>query len=136
MCPPSIFDRTNNQTVQDRDMGIPDEYDEEAGHVDWGTTIALHSLAVLPRYQGRGLGRTLLQAYIERVESQGLGAWIALICHDYLIPFYQQNGDFINLGQSDATFAGGDWYDMVRDIGLLLRNPGQIRADVNVDGDF
>lgn len=85
------------------------------GHKEEGRTICIHSLAILPEYQGRSLGKTLLKAYIQRMESHGVGDRIALITHEELVPFYQKL-DFENAGKSDAQFGGGGWYDMVREL--------------------
>ncbi|KLJ13232.1 hypothetical protein EMPG_11808 [Blastomyces silverae] len=119
--------RTPALCVTDAAMGIPPNWrdkssstlescngSEPLGHQDQGSTIALHSLAVLPEHQGKRLGSTLLKAYIQRIKDAAIANRIALLAHDHLIPFYTSLG-FENRGLSDCTFGGGGWYSMVLD---------------------
>ena len=85
------------------------------GHKEEGRTICLHSLAVLPSFQGQGLGGSILRAYVDRMEAAGAGDRIALLCLEHLVPFYERCG-FTKLGASQATFGGVPWYDMVREL--------------------
>lgn len=98
-------------------MDIPtsDPPDPNVGHKEIGRTICVHSLAVLPEYQRKGLGKTLMKAYIQRMESHGVADRLALIAHEELVPYYEQFG-YENRGKSDATFGGGGWYDMVKEL--------------------
>ena len=89
--------------------------DKTGGHREDGRTICIHSLAVLPEYQRRGLGKTLMKSYLQRMESHGVADRAALIAHKELIPYYEALG-FQNLGESEAQFGGGGWYDMVREL--------------------
>ena len=84
---------------------------ETRGQQDGGRTIAVHSVAILPEYQGRGLGRTICKAYTQRMETAGIGDRIALLAHDHLIAFYQKSG-YKNQGKSEVKFGGGNWSDM------------------------
>ncbi len=93
----------------------PDSPDPNVGHKEHGRTICIHSLAVLPQYHHHGLGGTLLKAYLQRLEQQAVGDRVALISHEGLIPFYEKFG-FRSLGRSKAEFAGGGWWDMVREL--------------------
>ncbi|OJD14787.1 hypothetical protein AJ78_04909 [Emergomyces pasteurianus Ep9510] len=117
--------RTPALCVTDASMGIPPNWrdkssstlescncSEPLGHQDQGSTIALHSLAVLPEHQGKRLGSTLLKAYIQRIKDAAIANRIALLAHEHLIPFYANLG-FENRGLSDCTFGGGGWYSMV-----------------------
>ncbi|KAK3641762.1 hypothetical protein LTR56_011087 [Elasticomyces elasticus] len=112
-----IATKTTNMTVTDDDMAIPDDSadSEKYGHKEAGRTICIHSLAVLPQYQHRGLGKTLMQAYLQRIESHDVADRAALIAHDKLIPYYETFG-FSNRGESKCKFAGGGWFDMVKDL--------------------
>jgi predicted N-acetyltransferase YhbS len=105
---------TTNSTVTDDDMALPSSEtpDPKLGHKQDGRTICIHSVAVLPEYQHRGLGSTLMKAYLQRMDGQGVADRVALIAHDHLIPYYEKFG-FTNLGESKAQFGGGGWYDMV-----------------------
>ncbi len=85
-------------------MAIPDPAssepeDPKIGHKETGRTLCVHSLAVLPQYQKRGLGKTLLKAYLQRMETQGVADRVAIIAHEELIPYYENFG-FKNLGKS------------------------------------
>ena len=114
-----IATKTSNLTVTDQDMAIPGAStsfnDDSVGHKEIGRTICIHSLAVLPEYQSRGLGRTLMQAYLQRIESHDVADRAALIAHKHLIPYYERFG-FSTKGASGCKFGGGDWYDMVREL--------------------
>lgn len=115
-----IATKTTNPTVTDNDMSIPHPYDENAspdgtsklGHKEDGRTVCIHSLAVLPAYQKKGLGKTLMKAYLQRMESHGVGDTVALIAHDHLINYYESFG-FVDKGVSECKFGGGGWHDMV-----------------------
>ncbi|KAF2774497.1 acyl-CoA N-acyltransferase [Teratosphaeria nubilosa] len=119
--------KTTNPTVTDDDMAIPppNTTNPNIGHKEEGRTICIHSLAVLPEYQRRGLGATLMRAYLQRIESHGVADHVALIAHDYLIAFYEKFG-FVNKGRSEAQFGGGGWFDMVREL-----RPGNAVGGVN-----
>lgn len=111
-----VATRTTNETVSDDDMAMPassPDANPKLGHKEHGRTVCIHSLAVLPAYQRRGLGQTLLKSYIDRLETQDVADRLALISHQPLIPFYERLG-FQSLGPSKATFGGGGWFDMVR----------------------
>ena len=82
------------------------------GHRDGGRTIAVHSVAILPAYQNRGLGKTIVRSHTQRMETSGIGDRVALLAHDPLINFYEKAG-FQNKGKSDVNFGGGGWNDMV-----------------------
>lgn len=92
--------------------------EELIGNHKYGDSIAIHSVAISPDFQGKRVGRALVKAYTEHLESGRFGASRAvLIAHDYLVNFYESVG-FKNVGKSQSTFAGGVWYDMVRLIGV------------------
>jgi GNAT superfamily N-acetyltransferase len=70
-------------------------------------------VVVLPEYQGTGVGKCLVKRYIEYIRTAGIPAErIILLCHDYLIRFYESAG-FENRGLSQCRYAGETWYDMV-----------------------
>lgn len=96
---------------------------ETRGHCNSGRTIAVHSVAILPAYQNRGLGKTIVKAHAQRMETSGVGDRIALLAHDPMVSFYEK-ASFENKGKSDAKFGGGGWNDMVRCL-TLLSQPGQ-----------
>ncbi|KAF2725825.1 acyl-CoA N-acyltransferase [Polychaeton citri CBS 116435] len=100
-----IATKTTNSTVTDDDMKL-------GGHKEQGRTVCIHSLATLPAYQKRGLGKTLMKAYLQRMEGQGVADRAALIAHGELVPFYESFG-FKSMGESKVQFGGGGWWDMV-----------------------
>lgn len=54
----------------------------EVGHQEGGQTVALHSLAVLPRLHRCGLGQMLMKAYLDQMKTSGLVRRVALLCQD------------------------------------------------------
>lgn len=121
-----VSTKTTNPTVTDDDMNIPtsDNQDPKLGHKEEGRTVCIHSLAVLPEYQKRGLGKTLMTAYIQRMETHGVADRLALIAHEELIPYYEGLG-FENKGKSEAQFGGGGWFALVKE----LRSEKEVMLD-------
>lgn len=74
--------------VTDAAMDYPSDWDSAhpaaatVGHRDGGRTICIHSLGVLPSFQARGLGRTLMTAYMQQMSGAGIADRIALIAHE------------------------------------------------------
>ena len=52
------------------------------GHQEAGRTIVLHSVAVLPQFQGRGIGKILMMAYMQQMNGAGIADRLALIAHE------------------------------------------------------
>lgn len=108
-------------TVTDDSMKYPTDWrngprsSERRGHQEHGRTIAIHSLAALPNFKGRGLGKIVMKSYMQRIETSGIADRIALLAHEPLVKYYEALG-FRNIGKSQATFGGGEWNDMVYDI--------------------
>lgn len=104
--------------VTDECMDLPEDSQsgpalaDTGGHHENGRTIAVHSLAVLPAYQGRGLGKTVMKSYIQRMETSGIADRMSLLAHDGLIKFYEGLG-FENRGASEVKWGGGGWTNMV-----------------------
>ena len=116
-----VATRTSAHTVTDKSMELPPNWKVERqsvedgqaiGHEEFGHTIVIHSLGVLPEHQGKGIGSTLMKAYIHRIREAAIAERIAIICHDHLVPFYTALG-FENEGPSDCKFGGGGWSDLV-----------------------
>lgn len=80
--------KTNDPVASDKSMDYPKDWDSphptksDTGHQEAGRTIVLHSVAILPQFQGRGLGRVLMQAYIQQINGAGIADRLALIAHD------------------------------------------------------
>ena len=118
-----------NDTVKDEDMDIPEDINHSTvpdvtnacpdsprkGHKEDGRTICLHSLAVLPRYQRKGVGRTLLRSYLQTMREQQVADRVAIITYQELVELYEKFG-FKSLGESTTKFGDGNWIDMVYDI--------------------
>lgn len=51
------------------------------GHHEDGRTICIHSLAVLPEFQGSGIGRTIMMAYMQQMNGAGIADRLAIISH-------------------------------------------------------
>jgi len=83
------------------------------GHDPSGKNRVIFSVAVHPAYQGRGIGRQLMEKFIQ--ESHTLGkARILLICRGDLFSFYEQFG-FAYRKPSRATYGGHQWHEMSLD---------------------
>lgn len=118
-----IATRTKAPQVTDAAMSLPpdwetrgknsDDCDELApGHHEWGSTICIHSLAVVPEHQGKKVGSTLMKSYIQRIKEAEIADRVALLAHDDMIGFYENLG-FENRGASKCQFGGGGWSNMV-----------------------
>lgn len=84
-----IATRTNAEVVTDEAMDYPRDWktapsapSSKIGHSEDGRSICVHSLGVIPGYQGRLLGRTLMTAYVQQMNGAGIADRIALIAHD------------------------------------------------------
>lgn len=82
------------------------------GHQPEGRTIALHSLAVSPKHQRDGFGKTLVQFYTNKMSETKQADSIALLTYDRLAGYYEKLG-FRLVGKRKATFAGVNWNDLV-----------------------
>ncbi|KAH9908706.1 hypothetical protein F4778DRAFT_359962 [Xylariomycetidae sp. FL2044] len=101
---------------RDQQHGDDDRGSNAVGHQESGKTVCIHSLAVHPKLQGCGLGKLIVKAYLQQAKNSELAERVALICQDYLVNYYKRFG-FKHLGKSEATFGGGNWHDMVFDLG-------------------
>ncbi|KAK0121379.1 hypothetical protein ONS96_011552 [Cadophora gregata f. sp. sojae] len=118
-----ISTKTNDAVATDQSMGVPEDWESaspkpsKVGHQEDGRTIVLHSVAVLPGFQGRGIGRVLMMSYMQHMNGAGIADKLSLIAHDHKISWYEKLG-FTNTGKSEATFGGGNWIDM----GFILKS--------------
>ncbi|KAL1899080.1 hypothetical protein Sste5346_003002 [Sporothrix stenoceras] len=129
-----IATRCGAEVLSDASMGVPKDWraavaaapagsdaasaiSSPLGHQAAGSTVAVHSLGIVPSLQGKGLGTKLMKAYMERMAALSATAGaqkidrVALICQDYLVDYYTKLG-FKNNGPSEAQFGGGGWFDM------------------------
>lgn len=100
------------------------ENGEIIGHDEYSSTIAVHSLAVLPEHQGKQVGTTLMKSYIQRIKEAAIAERIVLIAHNNMVNFYENFG-FENRGPSPCAFGGGGWHDMVS-LSLSIYTPSSI----------
>lgn len=118
-----IATRVPSDRVTDAAMEMPESWDgsndvvnvdgEVIGNDKNGLGIGVHGLVIVPKYQGKGLGRHLMQHYIQYAPTLDQPAGkIVIIAHDHLLKFYESFG-FKNLGPSACNIGGGGWYDMV-----------------------
>lgn len=87
-----IAAKTNASIVTDQSMDFPKDWATnsaitEVGHQEAGRTICLHSVAILPEFQGRGLGRILLLAYMQQMNGAGIADRLALLAHEVSVLF-------------------------------------------------
>ncbi|MCJ1468131.1 hypothetical protein MMC07_006759 [Pseudocyphellaria aurata] len=114
-----VATKCESKTITDRSMDCPPDWQSSAppsdgrGHQEHGRTIAVHSVAVLPQYQGRHLGSMTLKSYLQRMETAGIADRISLLAHQPLFKFYEGLG-FESQGPSECKSYGGGWHDLVR----------------------
>lgn len=83
-----IATKTDSKVATDASMDYPRDWQDErpapseVGHLEEGRTIVLHSVAMAPQVQGRGLGRVLLLAYMQHMNGAGIADRLVLIAHD------------------------------------------------------
>ena len=110
---PAVTDASMEIPDLDEYMRLKDAENDNRGHHEDGSTVAIHSVVVDPEFQGRSIGSLMLKDYIQRMTSVHVADRFALLAHERLIPFYKQH-EFVNQGPSDSTFSGGGWYSLVR----------------------
>lgn len=119
-----IATKTANELISDDDMKVPSlnstvssfettERSQVVGHQERGRTIGIHSLAVLPEYQKKGLGTILLKEYIQRMVEAETADRISILTYERLLLWYEKTFGFRSMGKSTASFGGGDWVNMV-----------------------
>ena len=83
-----VATKTNDETATDASMGVPEDWKSPQpkpstlGHQEEGRTIVLHSVAILPSFQGRGFGRVLMMAYRQQMNGAGIADRLVLLAHD------------------------------------------------------
>ncbi len=94
------------------DIILKDElYHDVSLHKPNGVNQCVFGLDVLPEYQHHGIGRLLLNSYIDLACERHKKA-VILTCKDYLIKYYQSFG-FQHLGPSLSNHGGASWNDMI-----------------------
>ncbi|KAK6529909.1 hypothetical protein TWF281_009063 [Arthrobotrys megalospora] len=83
------------------------------GHVEHGETVCIHSLCIDPAYRQNGYSQVLLRDFCQRMKDAGLSKRIALICVKEKTAVYTKTQLFRYRGNSNVTYGGGNWVDMV-----------------------
>ena len=105
------------------------------GDNPFGRTIAIHSVTVAPPFQKQGHGRTLLKAYLQRMESSGIADRAALLAHPGKVKWYVDTFSFEDKGESKVSFAGGGWHDLVSNFSVAFCNHSKtVEADGSSPG--
>lgn len=87
-----------------------EEFKAMVGHDDYGKNIVIFSVAVLPKFQRKGVAKKLMSRFIE--ESKNLKKRkVMLICKSNFIAYYKRFG-FIYIGESASTHGGFKWHEM------------------------
>ncbi|KAJ5165938.1 acyl-CoA N-acyltransferase [Penicillium capsulatum] len=118
-----IATRVSANRVIDASMEMPSNWqgstaavvneDQVIGNDPNGLSVGVHSLAINPAYQGKGIGRALMEEYVHYIQTSVQPVTsLVIIAHGHLIRFYESLG-FTNLGPSPCAFGGGGWYDML-----------------------
>ena len=58
---------------------------DDIGHQEQGRTVVLHSVAIAPGFQGRGMGGVLMKSYISSIAGAGVADRLALLAHEVRI---------------------------------------------------
>lgn len=75
-----------------------------------GKNIMLLGLDVLPEYQRQGLGRELVNQYLERERKNGRQV-VFLTCLQQKVKMYEKFG-FTDRGMANSTWGGEEWHEM------------------------
>ncbi len=84
------------------------------GHEPDGKNQMIFGLAVLPEFQGRGIGTALMNHLIGFCRETAMEKLI-LTCRDCRVSYYERFG-YVNCGLSASTHGGVEWYDMILEL--------------------
>lgn len=96
---------TNERVISD------DMFANTALHNPEGLYQAIFGLAVIPSFQKQGIAAKLLHHLIADAKDKGRKG-VILTCKEQLLPYYTGFG-FNNIGVSQSTHGGSEWYDMI-----------------------
>ncbi len=87
-----------------------DDFKELMGHDPLAPNVVIMSVVIDPRYQGKGLSRTLMTEFVNRMRAAGKRE-IHLMCRDHHIPLYERFG--YRYDRPSASGHGGmTWHEM------------------------
>jgi len=96
-----ISTKTTSKYVTDESMAI-------GGHKEIGPTIAVHSVAIHPEFQGRHIGYVMMKDYVQKFFGLSTAEQMSLLAHKELVNFYRKHG-FRDEGASESEFGGQPW---------------------------
>ncbi|EPE31340.1 Acyl-CoA N-acyltransferases (Nat) [Glarea lozoyensis ATCC 20868] len=126
-----VSSKTTSPTCTDASMDYPKDWESTIGdvkkgqddlsghgaigHQEQGRTVVLHSVAIAPGFQGRGMGGVLMKSYISSIAGSGVADRLALLAHEEKVEWYEKLG-FVSKGPSAVKGCGGNWIDMVYEV--------------------
>lgn len=84
------------------------------GHEPKGKNLFILSVAVVPKYQGKGVARYLLNAMHERALEMEMEQML-LHCQADLVKYYEQLG-YVNNGPTPLETGSENWYLMAKQV--------------------
>lgn len=94
------------------EVAMADEaFKQLIGHDPAGPNVVIMSVVVHPDFQGRGVAKQLMQAFIQRMTEMGKSS-IHLMCKERHVPLYQGFG-FVYIKASDSDHGGMAWHEML-----------------------
>lgn len=103
-----------NSGATDKDDISDEAFKGLTGHQPDGRNIVVFSLAVDPRWRGKGLAVRLMERFMAESRHQGR-ARVLLLCMEHLVGFYGRLG-FADHGPSSSTHGGVAWREMRLDL--------------------
>lgn len=89
-------------------------FKELIGHDPQGPHVVIMSVVVHPDFQGQGVAKRLMHAFIARMREQGKAS-IHLMCKERHVPLYAGFG-FVYLKASDSDHGGMAWHEMALEL--------------------
>jgi len=86
-------------------------FKELIGHDPAGPHVVIMSVVVHPDYQGTGVSKRLMHAFIERMRGMHKAS-IHLMCKERHVPLYERFG-FVYVQASASDHGGMAWHEMV-----------------------
>lgn len=111
--PVPVLEREPSTSLPDSAFPRTNQSSDTPGHHPLGRTIAIHSVAMHPAFQNLGLGKTMLKAYLQRMEGSGIAERAALLAKDKFVGFYIAAFGFEDAGASQIKYGGGEWRNLV-----------------------
>jgi ribosomal protein S18 acetylase RimI-like enzyme len=91
------------------------------GHDPNGKNTVVFALAVLPKFQKRGIARQLMARFVEEAQARKKEN-VLLLCKQHLVAYYERIG-FAHVGLSKSTHGGAEWHQMRLTLASLWSSP-------------